>query len=156
MKKPLAFAAGSCAAMAMALISAGHATSTGPIDVTGETYGQAAAMLKQQGLQAVLGGAVGGDVPQAQCIVESEKLLPGWPTARVALMLNCTKAAQPPPQAPTPGVPGVVPGAPVANPGPPTVGGNGITTVTATPVAPQPIPAPPPPPPAAPPPAPDG
>ncbi|MBV8350202.1 MAG: hypothetical protein JOZ49_22625, partial [Mycolicibacterium sp.] len=52
------------------------------------------------------------------------------------LMLNCTKAAQPPPGSQA--VAGV-PGAPGAGPpGPPKVGSNGITTVTATPVGPQP------------------
>ncbi|HME47539.1 hypothetical protein [Mycobacterium sp.] len=128
MKKLVAFAAGTLAAGSMALITAGQAASTGPVDVSGQTYGQAVALLQQQGYQAVFGGSVGSDVPQSQCIVESQKLLPGWPSARVSLMLNCTKAAQPPPGSQQ------VPG----KPGPPTVGGNGITTVTATPVGPQP------------------
>ena len=136
MKKLVAFAAGALAVGSMALITAGQAGSTGPIDVSGQTYGQAVGLLKQQGYQAVFGGSVGSDVPQSQCIVESQKLLPGWPSARVSLMLNCTKAAQPPPGSQA--VAGV-PGAPGAGPpGPPKVGSNGITTVTATPVGPQP------------------
>ena len=78
----------------------------------------------------MFGGSVGSDVPQARCIVESQKFLPN---ARVSLMLNCTKAAQPAPSA--------------ADPNAPVVGSNGITTVKATPVAPPPTelaPAPPP------------
>ena len=131
MKKLVAFAAGTLAAGSMALITAGQAGSTGPMDVSGQTYGQAVALLKQQGYQAVFGGSVGSDVPQSQCVVESQKVVPGWPHSRVSLMLNCTKAAQPAPGSQS------VPGAP-GKPGPPTVGGNGITTVTPTPVGPQP------------------
>jgi hypothetical protein len=127
-KKLVAFAAGALAAGSMALITAGQASSEGPVDVSGQTYGQAAALLKQQGYQVVFGGSVGSDVPQSQCIVTSQKALKGWPSPRVSLMLNCTKAAQPPPGSQS--APGV--------PGPPKVGGNGITTVTPTPVGPQP------------------
>lgn len=125
MKKLLALGAGSIAAVSMAVISAGHATSQGPLDVSGETYAQAVALLRQQGYRPVFGGSVGSDVPQAQCIVESEKMLPN---ARVSLMLNCTKAAQPPAGS----------NVPSGAPGPPKVGGNGVTTVQATPVGPQP------------------
>lgn len=124
MKKLVAFGAGALAAGSMALITAAQAISAGPLDVSGQTYAQAVALLKQQGYQAVFGGSVGSDVPESQCIVESQKLLPGWPNARVSLMLNCTKAAQPPPGSQS--APGV--------PGPPHVGSNGITTVTPTPV----------------------
>jgi hypothetical protein len=126
--KLLAFAAGSFAAISMALISAGHASSDGPLDVSGEPYGKAVALLKQQGLKAVFGGSVGSDVPQPQCIVESQKMLPN---ARVSLMLNCTNAAQPAPDQQPAGAPG-------GPPGPPHVGSNGVTTVTPTPVGPQP------------------
>jgi hypothetical protein len=130
-KKLVAFAAGSFAAVSMALITAGHANSTGPLDVSGEPYGKAVALLKQQGYKPVFGGSVGSDVPESQCIVESQKMLPN---ARVSLMLNCTKAAQPPADQ----QPAGVPGAPAATPGPPHVGSNGVTTVTPTPVGPQP------------------
>lgn len=134
MKKLVAFAAGSLAAASMALITAGHANSTGPLDVSGEPYGKAVALLKQQGYKVVFGGSVGSDVPQGQCIVESQKMLPN---ARVSLMLNCTAAAQPPPDQQPAGVPGA-PAAPGAPAGPPHVGSNGVTTVTPTPVGPQP------------------
>ena len=138
MKKLLGLAAGSAAAVSVALFTAGQASSTGPLDVTGQPYALAVAILKQQGYLAVFGGSVGSDVPQGQCIVASQKVMPAaWPAMlEVSLMLNCTKAAQPPPsQKPTPGG---VPGAPNPNAGPPQVGSNGITTVTATPVAPPP------------------
>jgi hypothetical protein len=140
-KKLLAIAGGSAAAAAIALVTAGPAVSDGPLDVSGEQYGKAVALLKAQGYKAVFGGSVGGDVPEAQCIVESQKVLG---KGRISLMLNCTQAAQPPAQAAAAPPPGVVAGAPNANPGPPHVGANGITTVTATPVAPPPPAAPPP------------
>jgi hypothetical protein len=124
-KKLVAFAAGTVAAASMALITAGYASSTGPVDVSGQTYGQAAALLSQQGYHVMFGGSVGGDVPQSKCIVTSQKMLSnGW----VSLTANCTKAAQPPPGSQS------APG----QPGPPSVGSNGITTVTPTPVGPQP------------------
>jgi hypothetical protein len=136
-KKLLALAAGSAAAICMALITAGYAFSD-VMDVSGQTYGQAVALLKAQGYKAVFGGSVGSDVPQPQCVVQSQKVLP---MGRISLMLNCTKAAaaaaaasQPAGQ---PGAPGAVPGA-GAPPGAPHVGANGVTTVTPTPVGPQP------------------
>ncbi|MBV8929296.1 MAG: hypothetical protein JO152_09250 [Mycobacteriaceae bacterium] len=139
MKKVLAVAGLGAAAAAIALASAGPALSDPPLDVSGEPFGKAVALLKQQGYNAVFGGSVGGDVPQAQCVVESQKMLG---KGRISLMLNCTQAAQPPSQAPAPGA---VAGAPNANPGAPHVGANGVTTVTATPVAPPPPNAAPPP-----------
>jgi hypothetical protein len=137
-RKLLGFAAGSAAVVSVALFTAGQASSTGPLDVTGQTYAQAVAILKQQGYMAVFGGSVGSDEPQGKCIVTSQKVMPAaWPAMlEVSLMLNCTKAAQPPPnQQPAPG--GVA-GAPNPNAGPPQVGSNGVTTVTATPVGPPP------------------
>jgi hypothetical protein len=131
-RKLLAFAGGSAAAIAIALVSAGPALSDGPLDVSGEPYAKAVALLKSQGYNAVFGGSVGSDVPQAQCVVESQKVLA---KGRISLMLNCTRAAQPPSQAPAPGA---VPGAPNAAPGAPHVGANGVTTVTPTPVGPPP------------------
>jgi len=130
-KKLLAVAGGSVALASMGFLTAGHASSdNGAADVSGLAYAQAVKVLKSQGYKAVFGGSVGSDVPQARCIVESQKFLPN---ARVSLMLNCTEAAQPAPSA--------------ADPNAPVVGSNGITTVKATPVAPPPTelaPAPPP------------
>ena len=116
----------------MGFIAAGQASSdNGQLDVSGQTYAQAVKILKSMGYRPVFGGSVGGDVPQAQCIVEKEKALSRY---SVSLMLNCTKAAQPAAgaNAPEGGAPA---GAP---PGAPHVGSNGVTTVTPTPVGPQP------------------
>jgi hypothetical protein len=127
-KKLVALAGGSVALATMGFLSAGHASSdNGALDVSGNTYAQAVKILQSQGYKAVFEGAVGSDLPQPQCIVESQKTLP---RARVALELNCTKAAQPAASA----APGAAPGVP----GPPHVGANGVTTVTPTPVGPQP------------------
>jgi hypothetical protein len=127
-KKLVACAAGSLAALSMALVTAGHARSDGPADVSGETYAKAVALLRQQGYTAVFGGSVGGDVPQSQCVVQSQKSLS---KASISLMLNCTKAAQPAPDAQAPGAP--------------KVGSNGVTTVQVTTVQATPVPPPPPP-----------
>lgn len=122
MKKFLAVTAGSVALAFMGFLAAGHANSdNGAADVSGQTYVSAVKVLKSQGFKAVFGGSVGSDVPQAQCIVDSQKFLPN---RRVSLMLNCTRAAQPAPSA--------------LDPNAPVVGSNGITTVKATPVAPPP------------------
>jgi hypothetical protein len=131
-KKIVAIAAGSVALGSMAFVCASQASSdNGTLDVSGQTYAQAVKILKSQRYRPVFGGSVGSDVPQAQCIVDSQKMLPMY---RVSLMLNCTKAAQPAPGENTPVGQGV-PGQP---PGPPHVGSNGVTTVTPTPVGPQP------------------
>ncbi|MBV8965000.1 MAG: hypothetical protein JO191_02375 [Mycobacteriaceae bacterium] len=131
MRKLVAVAAGSSALAATGFLSAGHASSdNGALDVSGNTYSQAVKILQSEGYKPVFQGSVGSDVPEPQCIVESQKLLP---RGRVALELNCTKAAQPAASAAEP-APGAAPGAP----GPPHVGANGVTTVTPTPVGPQP------------------
>jgi len=126
-KKVVAVSAGSAALATMGFLFAGQASSdNGTLDVSGNTYAQAVQILKSQGYMVQFGGSVGGDVPQAQCVVQSQKVLPhGW----ISVMLNCTRAAQA--------------ALPAANPNAPVVGGNGITTVKATPVGPPP-PQPPP------------
>lgn len=119
---PAAVAAGSVALATMGFLAAGHASSdNGVSDVSGLPYAQAVKVLRSQGLKGVFGGSVGHDVPQARCIVNSQKFLPN---RRVSLILNCTEAAQPAPSA--------------LDPNAPVVGNNGITTVKATPVAPPP------------------
>jgi hypothetical protein len=126
-KKLVAVAAGSAALATMGFLVAGHASSdNGALDVSGNTYAQAAKILQSQGYAAAFGGSVGGDVPEAQCIVTSQKMLP---MHRVWLELNCTKAAQAAAPAPAPNAP--------------VVGSNGVTTVKATPVAPPPQQPPP-------------
>jgi hypothetical protein len=130
MKKLVALAAGSAALATMGFLSAGHASSDqSALDVSGNTYAQAVQILKSEGYRAVFEGAVGSDVPQSQCVVESQKVLQ---YGRIALMLNCTKAAQ----AALAGNNATPPAA--GPPGAPHVGSNGVTTVTPTPVGPQP------------------
>lgn len=122
MNKLAAVAAGSAALATIGILCAGQATSdTSTLDVSGNTYAQAVKILRSQGYKAVFQGSVGSDVPQPQCIVESQKILP---RGRVSLMLNCTRAAQPDPSE--------------LDPNAPVVGSNGVTTVKATPVAPAP------------------
>lgn len=94
------------------------------LNVVGEPYAKAVAILRAQGVPASFGGSVGSDVPQAQCIVASQKVLS---TGKMQLMLDCSAEAQPePPQTqqgtggsggtsapdagnrPTPGAPGIV------------------------------------------------
>ena len=105
--------------------------SSNAMNVVGETYARAVAILKSQGVPATFGGSVGSDVPQAQCIVEQEKRSS---SGRMILMLNCTtKAVQDATPDTTPSGGG---GAHVG--GGPKVGSNGVTTVQATPVGPQP------------------
>jgi hypothetical protein len=129
-KKLVAITVGSVALASMGFISAGQASSdNGAADMSGQSYAQAVKVLRSMGYRTSFGGSVGSDVPQAQCIVESQKFLA---KNRVSLMLNCTKAAQPAPGE------NQVAGAPGAAPGPPHVGNNGVTTVTPTPVGPQP------------------
>lgn len=99
------------------------------LNVVGEPYARAVAILRAQGVRTSFGGAIGSDVPQSQCIVSSQKVVGN---GKMQLMLDCTEAAQPdvptstsvansptsgqtsatqPPDAggvPTPGAPGVV------------------------------------------------
>jgi hypothetical protein len=128
MKKLAVLSAGVFAAGSVALISAGVATSepnpnTNSMNVVGEPYGKALQILKSQNVKAYFGGAVGSDLPQAQCIVEQQKITAG---GRMYLSLNCTTEA-----AEAAGQFG-------GSDGGPTVGSNGVTTVTPTPVVPIP------------------
>ena len=104
--------------------------SNSTLNVVGEPYAKAVAILRAQGVKATFGGAVGSDVPQAQCIVVVEKVLSA--SGHVQLNLDCTEEAQPQPvnsagtsgtgtsgssttqtARPTPGAPGVVTVVPV-------------------------------------------
>ena len=104
--------------------------SNSTLNVVGEPYARAVAILRAQGMSTSFGGSFGSDVPQAQCVVSSQKII--GTSGRMQLMLDCTEAAQPdvptstsvansptsgqtsatqPPDAggvPTPGAPGVV------------------------------------------------
>jgi hypothetical protein len=107
-----------------ALIGAGVALSQ-PSDMTsynvvGEPYSKALQILKSQGVKAYFGGSHGSVLSQANCLVDQQKVTSG---GRMYLVLDCTQEA-----ADT-----------LAEMGPsggPTVGNNGVTTVTPTPVVP--------------------
>jgi hypothetical protein len=127
-RKLVVLSGGLVAAGTAALVGAGVAISQpgqpgaapSPYNVTGEQYGRALAILKSQGVKAYFGGSRGSVLPQSACLVDEQKVTHG---GRMLLMLDCTQAAadQIKAQGPTGG---------------PTVGSNGITTVTPTPVVP--------------------
>ncbi|HTM84579.1 MAG TPA: hypothetical protein VL179_06695 [Mycobacterium sp.] len=114
---------GLVAAGSIALFAAGTATSDpggGSYNVVGEPYLKALSILKSQGVKATFGGSFGSALPQAQCLVDSQKVNS---SGKMLLMLDCTEeAAEKADESGTPGGP--------------TVGSNGVTTVTPTPVVP--------------------
>ena len=137
MNKIVVLSGGLITVGAAALIGAGVALSqpapdNSSVNVVGEPYNKALQILKSQGVKAYFGGSFGSVLPQAQCLVDQQKITSG---RRMLLMLDCTQKAADQ----------------IANSGPsggPTVGSNGITTVTPTPVVPiagAPGPAAPPP-----------
>ena len=129
MKKLVVLGAGAFAVVGAALLTPAVADSDpgGPsaLNVVGEPYGRAVGILKSQGVKPSFGGSVGSDLPQAACIVDSQKVTS---QGRMILMLNCTQKAADDATASQPAGAG----------GGPRVGGNGVTTVTPTPVGPQP------------------
>ncbi len=143
MKKLKMLTAGAVAAGAVAVgatavfgssVAASDAGGSGSMNVVGESYARAVSILKSQGVRATFGGSVGSDVPQAQCIVDQEKM---GSHGRVILMLNCTTKAV---ENASAGAPASGGGGAAAGGAPqgPHVGSNGVTTVQATPVGPQP------------------
>lgn len=90
----------------------------GSLNVVGEPYAKAVAILKSQGAKAQFGGSVGGDVPQAQCIVSQQKVISG---GRMNLSLDCTKKAADNATANAPARP-AAPGAPAPGAGQGTYG----------------------------------
>lgn len=120
--------AGAAAALGMGASTA-DPTSNSTYNVVGEPYAKAVAILRAQGVPATFGGSVGSDVPQAKCIVSSEKVLG---TGKIQLMLDCTDEAQPEqPTAPS----GTAPSGGTQSPGAgnrPTAGAPGVVTVIPT------------------------
>ncbi|WP_232491149.1 hypothetical protein [Mycobacterium dioxanotrophicus] len=130
MKKQLVVLGGGVvAAGSIALFGAGIATSqpnASAINVVGEPYMKALQILKSQGVKAYFGGSFGSALPQAQCLVDSQKVTS---QGRMLLMLDCSQAAlEQEQQTQSSG----------GAPGAPHVGSNGVTTVTPTPVVPVP------------------
>lgn len=128
-------AAAGAGAVAMALgIGSVHAapSDNSTYNVVGEPYAKAVAILRAQGVKATFGGSVGSDVPQAQCIVSSEKVV----ASHIQLSLDCTAEAQPQPQQPaTTATSGTATsgaatsGAPATETARPTPGAPGVVTV---------------------------
>ena len=138
MKKLILVAAGALvtgsavAALGMGASNADPSSAGGTMNVLGEPYYKAVAILHAEGIQTVFGGSVGSDVPQAQCIVSTQKYLK---SGKMQLMLNCTKAAQPDQPTATSGA--TAPIAPTQGTSDgggarPTPGAPGVVTVTPT------------------------
>jgi hypothetical protein len=122
-KKIVVLSSGIIAAGSAALIGAGVAISQPDMssyNVVGEPYNKALQVLKAQGVKAYFGGSSGSVLPQAQCLVDQQKITSG---GRMYLFLDCSQKAADQIAAMGPS-------------GGPTVGSNGITTVTPTPVVP--------------------
>lgn len=125
MKKLAVVSAGLFVTGSVAVAGAGTAMSdpqsdASSVNVVGEPYNQARKILRSQGVRASFGGSVGSALPQAECLVDSQKMNSN---GKVLLMLDCSEEAAE--QAENAGPSGG-----------PTVGSNGVTTVTPTPVAP--------------------
>ena len=123
MNKIVVLSGGLVAAGAAALIGAGVGLSQpdqSSLNVVGEPYNKALQILKSQGQKAYFGGSFGSVLPQAQCLVDQMK---STSQGRILLMLDCSQKAADILAAQGPS-------------GGPTVGANGITTVTPTPVVP--------------------
>jgi len=129
-----AVAAGSAAAVIGVATSAADPTNN-TLNVVGEPYARAVAILRAQGVPATFGGSVGSDLPQAQCVVSSQKVLSG---AKMQLMLNCTAEDEPDEPASTGSTAtsgtGTSGSQTAESGGRPTPGAPGVVTVIATPV----------------------
>jgi hypothetical protein len=124
-KKLVVLSGGLVVAGSAAVIGAGVALSQPASDmssynVVGEQYQKALQVLKSQGVKAYFGGSFGSVLPQSQCLVDQQKVTS---QGRMLLMLDCSQKAADLIASQTPA-------------GGPTVGSNGITTVTPTPVVP--------------------
>lgn len=134
MRKLMLVVAGAVASGAAIVALGNGAGSADPgsgnlLNVVGEPYAKAVAILRAQGVKTTFGGSVGSDVPQAQCIVSSQKILT---MAKMTLMLDCTAAAQPEaPSAPSTGTGTSGTGDSGAG-GRPTPGAPGVVTVVPT------------------------
>jgi hypothetical protein len=123
-KKLVLLGAGIVATGSALLLTAGVAGSqpadNTSINVIGEPYIKAQQILKSQGVKAYFGGSFGSVLPQAQCLVDQQKVTS---EGRMLLNLDCSQKAADELEA-------------MGAAGGPKVGSNGVTTVTATPVVP--------------------
>jgi hypothetical protein len=142
-KKLVVLGASAIAASTIAVLSAGLANSDpvnpNQMNVVGEPYYKAAKILKGMGIKPTFGGAVGDALPQAQCMVASQKAVGtvggsggSGGSMKMLLNLDCTqKAADEMAESGTAGGAESIPGGK-------QVDSNGVTHVQATPVGPQP------------------
>jgi hypothetical protein len=128
-KKLLVLSGGLVTVGSAALIGAGIAMSqpAAQMNVVGEPYNKALQILKSQGVKSIFGGKVGSVLPQAECLVDSQKAIQttdmGRPALKLQLFLDCSQEAADLLEEMGPS-------------GGPRVGANGVTTVTPTPVVP--------------------
>lgn len=124
MNKLVVLSGGLVAVGSAALVGAGIAMSqpggSNYMNVVGEPYNKALQILKSQGYKGYFGGSFGSVLSQANCLVDSQKITS---SGRILLMLDCSQAAADELEQRGPA-------------GGPRVGGNGVTTVTPTPVVP--------------------
>jgi hypothetical protein len=121
-KKLVVVSGGLIAAGSAAIVGAGVAMSqpdAGAYNVIGEPYGKAVQILKSQGIKGTFGGSFGSVLNQSNCLVYQMKPV----SSSMKLMLDCSQdaAEQLEDMGPSGG---------------PSVGSNGVTTVTPTPVVP--------------------
>ena len=95
MKKLVVLSGGLVAVGSAALVGAGIAMSQpgrtrARINVVGEPYNKALQILKSQGVKGYFGGSFGSVLPQAQCLVDQQKITSG---GRMLLMLDCSQKA---------------------------------------------------------------
>jgi len=134
-KKLIVAGATVVAASTIGLFNAGLASSDpvnpNQMNVIGEPYYKAVKILKGMGVGTGFGGSVGSALPQAQCMVASQKVVGSGGNMKMLLNPDSTeKAAEEMADQGSSGSSGV--------PGGRQVGSNGVTTVQATPVGPQP------------------
>ena len=128
MKKLVVLGAGAIAMASAALLHPAAAVAdpnSASLNVVGEPYAKAMAILKSQGAKGVFGGSFGSDVPQSACIVDKQKVVSN---SKMILMLNCTTKAVQDATASTPtagGATGAAPGAPAPAAGTPGQGSYG-------------------------------
>ncbi len=94
MKKLVVLGAGAIAATSIGLLSAGLASSqpanSNQMNVIGEPYFKAVKILHGMGMNTGFGGSVGSALPQAQCMVSSQKMLS---SGKMLLNLDCSEQA---------------------------------------------------------------
>ena len=94
MKKLIVVGATAVAASTIGLLNAGIASSDpvngNQMNVIGEPYYKAVKILQGMGLKTTFGGSVGSDLPQAQCMVASQKMLE---SGKMQMNLDCTEEA---------------------------------------------------------------